>query len=219
MRLWDYQIIRLLIKNQLKIEDNKDYSKEDTMAKVILLNGSPRKNSNTLMVLKECAKAIEAEGVETEIISLKDKNIQSCIACGTCAETGNCSLDDGLDEIIDKIREADGFIPAAPVYFGTARGDIMSALQRIGKVSRGGDKFLDWMVGGPITVARRGGQTLTLQEMTMFFPINGMIIPGSIYWNMVTAGPEGTALEDTEGIDTIRLFGTNVAKLIKKIKE
>jgi hypothetical protein len=46
-----------------------------------------------------------------------------------------------------------------------------------------------------------------------------MIIPGSIYWNMVTAGPEGTALEDTEGIDTIRLFGTNVAKLIKKIKE
>ena len=189
------------------------------MAKVILLNGSPRKNSNTLMVLKECAKAIEAEEVETEIISLKDKNIQSCIACGTCAETGNCSLDDGLDEIIDKIREADGFIPAAPVYFGTARGDIMSALQRIGKVSRGGDKFLDWMVGGPITVARRGGQTLTLQEMTMFFPINGMIIPGSIYWNMVTAGPEGTALEDTEGIDTIRLFGTNVAKLIKKIKE
>ena len=219
MRLWDYQIIRLLIKNQLKLEDNKDYSKEDTMAKVILLNGSPRKNSNTLLVLKECAKAIEAEGVETEIISLKDKNIQSCIACGTCAETGNCSLDDGLDEIIDKIREADGFIPAAPVYFGTARGDIMSALQRIGKVSRGGDKFLDWMVGGPITVARRGGQTLTLQEMTMFFPINGMIIPGSIYWNMVTAGPEGTALEDTEGIDTIRLFGTNVAKLIKKIKE
>ena len=73
MRLWDYQIIRLLIKNQLKLEDNKDYSKEDTMAKVILLNGSPRKNSNTLMVLKECAKAIEAEGVETEIISLKDK--------------------------------------------------------------------------------------------------------------------------------------------------
>ena len=191
----------------------------DYMSKVILLNGSPRKNSNTLIVLKECAKAIEAEGVETEIISLKGKKIESCIACNKCGEKGNCVLNDGLDEIIDKIRDADGFIPAAPVYFGTARGDIMSALQRIGKVSRGGDKFLDWMVGGPITVARRGGQTLTLQEMTMFFPINGMIIPGSTYWNMVTAGPEGTALEDTEGIETVRLFGTNVAKLINKIKE
>ena len=191
----------------------------EIMAKVILLNGSPRKNSNTLMVLKECAKAIEAEGVETEIISLKGKRIESCIACNKCGEKGNCVLNDGLDEIIEKIREADGFIPAAPVYFGTARGDIMSALQRIGKVSRGGDKFLDWMVGGPIAVARRGGQTLTLQEMTMFFPINGMIVAGSSYWNMVTAGPEGTALEDEEGIETVRLFGTNVAKLINKIKE
>ena len=122
-----------------------------------------------------------------------------------------------LDEIIEKIRQADGFIPAAPVYFGTARGDIMAALQRIGKVSRGNDKFLEWMVGGPIAVARRGGQTLTLQEMTMFFPINNMIVAGSTYWNMVFAGPEGTALDDSEGIATIKLFGQNVANIIKKL--
>ena len=132
-------------------------------------------------------------------------------------ENGLRELNDGLDEIIEKIRQADGFIPAAPVYFGTARGDIMAALQRIGKVSRGNDKFLEWMVGGPIAVARRGGQTLTLQEMTMFFPINNMIIAGSTYWNMVFAGPEGTALDDSEGIATIKLFGQNVANIIKKL--
>ena len=95
----------------------------------------------------------------------------------------------------------------------------MSALQRIGKVSRGGDKFLDWMVGGPIAVARRGGVTLTLQEMLMFFAINNMIVAGSTYWNMVIAGPEGTALEDTEGIETIQLFGQNVARIIKKVRD
>lgn len=186
------------------------------MAKVILLSGSPRKNSNTVDILKVCAEAIEAEGVETEILSLRGMKVQSCIACGKCGETKNCVLNDGLDEIIEKIREADGFIPAAPVYFGTARGDIMAALQRIGKVSRGSDKFLSWMVGGPIAVARRGGQSLTLQEMTMFFPINNMVIVGSNYWNMVFAGPEGTALDDSEGIDTIKLFGKNVAKFINK---
>ena len=187
------------------------------MAKVILLCGSPRENSNTLDVLNVCAREIESNGVETEILSLKGKNIQSCKACLSCQETGNCVLNDGLDEIIEKIREADGFIPAAPVYFGTARGDIMAALQRIGKVSRDTDKFLTWMVGGPIAVGRRGGQTLTLQEMTMFFPINNMIIAGSTYWNMVVAGAEGTAFEDTEGIQTIKLFGQNVAKIIKKL--
>ena len=189
------------------------------MAKVILLNASPRANSNTLEVLKVCAEEIEKNGVETEIVSLRGKKIQSCIACGKCSEEGNCILKDGLDEIIDKIRDAEGFIPAAPVYFGTARGDIMAALQRIGKVSRGGDKFLTWKVGGPIAVARRGGQSLTLQEMTMFFPINNMIIAGSTYWNMVFAGPEGTALEDEEGIQTIKLFGENVAKIIKKLSD
>ena len=187
------------------------------MSKVILLNASPRKNSNTKMVLEECAKEIENEGVEAEIITLRGKKIQSCIACDKCMEKGNCVLPDGLDEIIDKLREADGFIPAAPVYFGTARGDIMAALQRIGRVSRHGDKFLDWMVGGPIAVARRGGVTLTLQEMMMFFPINNMIIAGSTYWNMVVAGPEGSAFEDTEGIQTIKIFAENVAKIIKKL--
>lgn len=193
--------------------------KVDNMYKVILLNASPRANSNTLLALEECAKEIEKEGVATEIISLRGKRIQSCIACSKCAEIGNCVLKDGLDEIIDKIRDADGFIPAAPVYFGTARGDIMAALQRIGKVSRGGDKFLDWMVGGPIAVARRGGVTLTLQEMLMFFAINNMIVAGSTYWNMVIAGAEGTALEDTEGIETIKLFGSNVAKIIRKVRD
>lgn len=188
------------------------------MAKVILLSGSPRGNSNTEDVLNICAEEIEKNGVEAEVLTLRGKKIQSCIACNRCAELGNCILKDGLEDIIEKIREADGFIPAAPVYFGTARGDIMAALQRIGKVSRGNDKFLDWMVGGPIVVARRGGQTLTLQEMSMFFPINNMIIVGSTYWNMVFAGPEGTALNDEEGRATIKLFGENVAKVIKKLK-
>ena len=187
------------------------------MAKVILLSASPRANSNTMDVLKACADEIEKNGVDTEILSLRGKNIRSCMACLKCREEGNCVLNDGLAEIIDKIRDAEGFIPAAPVYFGTARGDIMAALQRIGKVSRDTDKFLTWKVGGPIAVGRRGGQTLTLQEMMMFFPINNMIVAGSTYWNMVVAGAEGTAFEDEEGIRTIRLFGENVAKIIKKL--
>ncbi|KZX10956.1 flavodoxin family protein [Methanobrevibacter curvatus] len=189
------------------------------MSKVILLSASPRKNSNTMDVLSICAKAIESENVEAEIISLRGKEIKSCIACNKCQEIGNCVLNDGLDEIINKIKNAQGFIPAAPVYFGTARADIMAALQRIGKVSRGANKFLSWMVGGPIAVARRGGQTITLQEMSMFFNINEMIIVGSNYWNMVFGSHNQDTNDDPEGLETIRQFGENVAKLILKINE
>jgi multimeric flavodoxin WrbA len=69
-------------------------------------------------------------------------------------------IDDGLNQIIEKIRESRGFIVGSPVYFGGPRGDVLAALQRIGMVSRSSDRFLTGMVGGPIAVARRGGHTI-----------------------------------------------------------
>lgn len=72
-------------------------------------------------------------------------------------------------------------------------------------------------VGEPIAVARRGGQTSTIQELLMFYLINEMIVPGSIYWNMVFGREKGDAVKDVEGMKNIRKFGDNVAKLIKKL--
>ncbi len=168
-------------------------------------------------VLEECAEIIRENGLETEIISLRQMKIHSCIACGKCSEIHECALDDGVNKIIEKIKEADGFIVGSPVYFGTARGDLMSALQRIGMVSHSSGDFLSWKVGGPIAVARRGGHTATIQEMLMFFFINDMIVPGSSYWNMVFGHRPGQVEKDTEGMKTIHKFGYNVAELIKKI--
>ncbi|HHX50350.1 MAG TPA: flavodoxin family protein, partial [Clostridia bacterium] len=61
-----------------------------SLAKVILLSGSPRAKGNTMQVLSECAGVIEAEGLEAEVISLHGKNIRSCIACYKCKELGRC---------------------------------------------------------------------------------------------------------------------------------
>ena len=187
------------------------------MLKTLLLSGSPKPDGNTAQLMHECAKIIQEQGVEAEVISFAGMKIESCTACGKCSETGECDLQDGLNEIIKKVRSAQGLIVGSPVYFGTARGDVMSALQRIGYVSMHSNKFLSGMVGGPIAVARRGGQTLTLQEMLMFFLINDMIVPGSTYWNMVFGRLPGEVWKDQEGIDTIRHFAGNVAKLVKKL--
>ncbi|MEA4901986.1 flavodoxin family protein [Desulfitobacterium sp.] len=187
------------------------------MSKVLLLSGSPRPEGNTFQVLNECLKVIENHGVEAEIISLAGKKTQSCIACGKCAELKKCVLKDDVNEIIDKLRNAQGFIVGSPVYFGTARGDLMSVLQRIGKVSGATDHFLSWKVGGPISVGRRGGHTSSIQEMLMFYLMNDMIVPGSTYWNIAFGRMPGEALEDEEGIRTVRRFAENVAQLIKKI--
>lgn len=185
--------------------------------KVILISGSPKSKGNTAQVLHECAKTITAAGVEAEVISLSGKKIEACVACGSCAKTGKCVRKDDLNEIVDKVRGAQGLIVAAPVYFGTARGDLMNLVQRLGYISYCTDKFLAGKVGGPIAVARRGGQTLSLQEMLMFYLINDMIVPGSSYWNMLFGLQPGDALKDEEGLKTVLHFAENVANLVKKL--
>lgn len=187
------------------------------MSKTILISGSPKPDGNTALLMRECARAIEEQGVEAEMVSFAGMSIHSCNACGKCSETGKCDIEDGLNEIIEKIRSAQGLIVGTPVYFGTARGDVMAALQRIGYVSMRSDHFLKGLVGGPVAVARRGGQTSTVQEMLMFFLINDMIVPGSSYWNMVFGRLPGEALKDQEGIETIRHFASNVADLVKRL--
>jgi multimeric flavodoxin WrbA len=189
------------------------------MKKVLLLCGSPRKDGNTAQLLKDCARVIEENGVKAEVISLAGESVSACIACGKCQETGECSIDDVVNKIIKKLKDgARGFIVGTPVYFGTARGDVMCALQRIGMVSKSNGRFLSRKVGGPIAVARRGGHTATIQELLMFFLINDMVVAGSDYWNMVFGRTPGQAWEDTEGVETLQRFAANVAWLVDTLE-
>lgn len=185
--------------------------------KAVLISGSPRPKGNTVDVLAACAKALEEEGVETVSLSLAGKKIEGCIACNRCKqEQGHCALaGDDFEEILEQVKTAKGFIIGAPVYFGTARGDVMNLLQRLGMVSKGGDHFLERMVGGPVAVGRRGGHTSTIQELLMFFFINGMTVPGSNYWNILFGKGQGEALKDDEGMSNVVYFAKNVARLLK----
>lgn len=181
------------------------------MAKVILLSGSPNANGNTMQVMQECAKVIEENGIETEVISLAGMKLHDAMDF--------TSGDDGFENIIEKIKEADGLIVGGPVYWGTVRAQMMTALQRIAMASMQQDNFLSRKVGGPIAIARRGGSTTALQEMMMFYLSNDMIVPGSTYWNIVFGQAPGEALQDEEGMNTIRHFGENTAFLLRKITE
>jgi multimeric flavodoxin WrbA len=180
------------------------------MSKVILLSGSPNAEGNTMQILRECAKTIEANGVETELISLAGMKLHDAMDFQ--------SGDDGFDAVIEKIKGAQGLIVGGPVYWGTVRAQLMTALQRIAMASMQQGNFLSRMVGGPVAVARRGGSTAAIQEMLMFYLANDMIVPGSTYWNIVFGQTPGQALEDAEGMDTIRRFGENTAFLVQKIK-
>ena len=62
------------------------------MAKVLLLNGSPRANGCTGRALEEMIRVFSEEGIETELIHVGSKDIRGCIACNTCQKRGRCVL-------------------------------------------------------------------------------------------------------------------------------
>ena len=62
------------------------------MAKVLLINGSPKENGNTFTALSEVAKTLNSEGVATEIISIGKQAVQGCMACGMCGRNGAGSV-------------------------------------------------------------------------------------------------------------------------------
>lgn len=188
------------------------------MADVVLISGSPRAGGNTEYMLNVCGAELEKAGLSTKLITLRGKPIQSCIACGQCSKLGKCALNDRLNEMLRDIREADGLIIGAPVYFGTARGDVMNLLQRVAMVARANGNWLSRKIGGPVVVARRGGHSATLLEMLMMLFISDMIVPGSNYWNIAFGHAPGTVADNTEGIATMQKFAENVAFLIQKTR-
>ena len=182
--------------------------------KVLIINGSPRVDGNTSIAVDEVAKTFEAEGIETEIIQIGNKDVRGCIACGRCAETGKCVFDDVVNELASKFEEAEGLVIASPVYYASANATLIACLDRL-FYSTHFDKTMK--VGASIVVARRGGCSATYDELNKYFTISGMPVASSQYWNSVHGGGKGDAKQDLEGLRTMRVLGKNMAFLMKSI--
>jgi len=188
------------------------------MVKVLGVVGSPRVSGNTEYLVSETLRAAEEEGAETELVRLAGKEIKPCDACLTCRETKECHIKDDFQPIFEKMVDADGIILASPVYFGSATPQIKALIDRAGYVSRARGRVFENKVGGPMVVARRAGHNFTFAQLMFFFFHQGMIIPGSIYWNIAFGREKGEVTQDEEGLRTVKNFAKKLVWLIKKIK-
>lgn len=182
--------------------------------KVLLLNGSPKANGNTSIALNEMAKIFNAEGIETEIIHVGNKDVRGCVCCFHCKQHGKCVFDDIVNETAAKFKDADGLVIGSPVYYASANGTLMSFVQRL-FYSTSFDKTMK--VGASVVVARRGGLSSTYDELNKFFGISGMPIASGQYWNSIHGGAPGEAEQDPEGIQGMRTLARNMAFLMKSI--
>ena len=182
--------------------------------KALLINGSPRPNGCTFTALTELANTLEAEGIETEIVHVGNKDIRGCIACGKCGTLGKCVFDDAVNEAAPLLAKADGVVVASPVYYASANGNLISFLDRLFYSSH---CDLAMKVGASVVCARRGGCSATFDELNKYFTISGMPVASSQYWNSIHGRLPGEAEQDEEGKQTMRALARNMVFLIKSI--
>ena len=184
--------------------------------KVLLLNGSPHANGCTAAALKEMISVFEAEGVETELVHVGNKDIRGCIACRSCMKNGKCVFDDLVNEVAPKFEAADGLVIGSSVYYASPNGTILSFVDRLFYSTR----FSKHMkVGAAVVSARRGGNTASFDVLNKYFSISGMPIATATYWNQVHGFTAEDVQKDAEGLQTMRNLARNMTFLMKAIAD
>ena len=182
--------------------------------KVLMLNGSPHANGNTVVALREMEKVFMENGVAVETVLVGDKAVRGCAACNGCKKTGKCVFDDVVNDVSPKFEAADGLVVASPVYYASANATLIACLDRL-FYSSSFDKTMK--VGASVVCARRGGCSATFDELNKYFTISGMPVASSQYWNSVHGRAPGEAEQDGEGRQTMRQLARNMTFLMKSI--
>ena len=186
--------------------------------KVLLINGSPNEAGNTRMALEEVAKALQADGVETEILNLGKKPVAGCIACNKCKQTGVCIFNQGIyAEVRERLEQGgiDGFVFGSPTYYAGPNGSLCSLMDRLFySLSR----YLENKPAAAVGICRRGGSVCTVERLNKYFEMSNMPVVTSQYWNNIFGLIPGDVEQDEEGMQTMRTLGHNMAWLLKALE-
>lgn len=184
--------------------------------KVIILNGSPKTHGNTATALREVECTLHQQGIDTDWIHVGHLQIHGCIACNKCWETGICAFHDIVGDLTAKMRDADGLLIGSPVYFASPNDTLLSLLDRLFY----SNLHTDWSmkVGATVSIARRGGDTATMDVLNKYFLKTNMPVVPSQYWSIAHGTSPGEVVADEEGMQTMRQLGLNMAFMIKSIR-
>lgn len=188
--------------------------------KVLAINGSPRKDGNTALLLRHVLTVLEHEGMQTELIQFAGKRLHGCTACYQCYDrkNGRCAIEnDDFNTCFEQMKTADGILIGSPTYVTSVTAEVKALIDRACLVSRANQDLLQRKVGAAVLAVRRAGAVHAFDTINHFFTITQMIIPGSNYWNMGFGRNIGEVESDEEGLATMETLGRNMAWLIKRI--
>lgn len=189
--------------------------------KIIAVNGSPRKEGNTYEAIKMVLDELEKEGMETEILHIGNKAIRGCTGCNLCFKNrnGKCVIeDDCVNDMIEKLQDADGILLGSPVYYSGITGTMKAFLDRVFYVNGANGNYFKGKVGAAVTAVRRSGGVPAYDQLNKYIQYSEMLIATSNYWNVIHGLRPGEALKDDEGKQIMSRLGKNMAWALKLIE-
>jgi multimeric flavodoxin WrbA len=181
--------------------------------------GSPRKNGNTEILVKEALKVGAEAGWQTDLFLMSEKQVAGCDACGACFRTGACVIKDDMQELYKLMDQADGILFASPVYFGSVSAQTKAVMDRTFALL--GKRSLKDKVAGVIVATRRVGAVQARSLIYAFCIAHGMIVaaggigygrePGDVLQG-VGGGINFSALEEA------RQVGSSIVRMGQKLR-
>lgn len=188
--------------------------------RVVAINGSPRRDGNTAILLETVLTELRQAGIDTELIQLSGKDLKGCRACWGCKENleARCVIkNDFFNDCFIKMLAADGLILGSPVYAAGVTSQIKALIDRASIILACHKGLFRHKVGAAVIAARRGGAISAFDTLNHFLHSKEMVLVGSTYWNMVYGNAVGEVEQDREGMGNMKNLGQNMAWLLKKI--
>ena len=188
--------------------------------KVVAFNGSPKPRGNTAQALEAVLSELRKEKIDTELVQLSEKKIYGCRGCRKCIEMKNrrcIRTDDDVNQLIEKMLEADGIIFGSPVYVSNVTSELKALIDRSCFVAKANNFMFKGKVGAPVVVATNAGTNFAYSAINLMFGISQMITIGSTHWNLALGKQPGDILKDEEGMKSLEVLGQNLAWLLKKL--
>lgn len=189
------------------------------MAKVVTINGSPRKRGNVDAMLRAAEEELAGQGMEVERISLSEHTVKPCEACDVCSEDAwKCPLDDDVLPLFRKLVVADAIVVGSPVYFGGVTAQLKALIDRSAILYQKSE--LKDKIGAAISCGggKHGGQEMTVNQIITFFLMHEMVIACAdegVFGAMGVASDIGDITSDEEALSSSRSIARRVADMLK----
>ncbi len=99
--------------------------------KIFIVSSTPRKNGNSDILAEEFARGAREAGHTAEKINLRETELKFCTGCLWCQTHEGCVLKDGVNPVLEKVRNADVLVFATPIYYYEMSGQLKTFLDRM----------------------------------------------------------------------------------------